>query len=81
LIARAARACVVRRYREKIGDAETPYVIDVFDESEKLACDFARSLRESHRARRPRSSRRNIWCRCAREHAPFSENAGFFVAL
>jgi hypothetical protein len=77
----ASRAGVVRRQREKIGGAETPYIIGVFDESKKFARDFARSRSAAHCARRLCSSRRNMWCRCGGEHASLSENAGFFVAL
>jgi len=72
--ARRARSIAQRR-------AKNPYVIDVFDNAEKIARDLDR-LRDAPRSvRRARSSARNIWCRRAREHASLCENTGFFVAL
>jgi len=58
-----------------------PYVIDVFDNAEKIARDLTRSRDAMRSARRACSSARNIWCRHAREHASLCENTGFFVAL
>jgi len=61
--------------------ARNPYVIDVFDNAEKIARDLARLRDATRAARRARVSPRNIWCRRAREHASLCENTGFFVAL
>jgi len=73
-VAHRARSIAQRR-------ARNPYVIDVFDNAEKIARDLDR-LRDAPRSvRRARSSARNIWCRRAREHASLCENTGFFVAL
>jgi hypothetical protein len=81
LTARGARASAVRYDHEKIRGAESPYVIGVFDESRKFLRGGARSRRATRCTHRLRSPGRNMWCRRPREHASFSENAGFFVAL
>ena len=75
------RTGVFRRARKKSRSVENPY-FSVFSKSSKKSRTF---LRDAHcatrRARRKRSTKRNIWCRCACEHTPLCENTGFFVAL
>jgi hypothetical protein len=81
LIARVLRMCVVRVVGRKIRRVENPYILDVFDESKKFCRCVARWRRGTRRARRARSSERNMWCRCTRERARPTENTGFFAAL
>jgi hypothetical protein len=72
---------VFRLARQKMESVENPYFIGVFEESEKIAHFVAQARCATRRARRKLSTQRNIWCRCACEHAPLCENTGFFVAL